>query len=130
MSQLSILRGSQPCAKQIETSSEGLVSLTPTTIGAFFDHSYEAVGSFAELADFLEEFQNNPYGFIVRGDLTSESNNQQIRRRLRAKDGIEPTFKFLKHVFSNLLAHNLHPELAHLNRTVTAKTRVRISPQI
>ena len=62
-------------------------------MAAFFDHNYESFGSFTELAEFLEELQNNPYSFVVRGDLTNESNNHQIRRRLRPKDGIEPTFK-------------------------------------
>ena len=93
MANVSILKTSEPCAKRINIASDGSLSITTTSMAALFDPSYEAVGSFAELADFLEELQNNPYGFIVRGDLTSESNNQQIRRRLRAKDGIEPTFK-------------------------------------
>jgi len=92
MSDVSILKTSEPCAKRINIASAGSLSVTTTSMAALFDHSYEAVGSFAELAEFLEELQNNPYGFIVRVGQTSKL-KQVMDEEFEAATGVKAGIK-------------------------------------
>ena len=61
-------------------------------MAAFFDHNYESFGSFTELAEFLEELQNNPYGFIARVGQTSKL-KQVMDEEFEAATGVKGGIK-------------------------------------
>ena len=93
MDKVSILKSSRFCTKHIKKRPNGELTASQVSVGSLFDHSYHSVKSLKELSELLKFVQNDAHSFVVRGELIDEANNSQIRRRVRPRDGEEPTFK-------------------------------------